>query len=198
MISTNLCTVGVQKLGRYIPAFNLPRNKDICIGMTKECEKYCYAKRYHFKGETVIAKYNDNYRRTKLPGFKETMIQELKHYSFQSIDRLRLHSSGDFYSQEYLDNWKQIAYSVPDITIVAYTRSYQLDYSNTPDNLKLFYSLDSSTVNFPDTLKRWAIVYHKKDHLKNTIPNTFICKSHCHSCKACFVESKKDVIFFRH
>jgi hypothetical protein len=55
---------------------------------------------------------------------------------------VRIHDSGDFHSQAYLDAWKDAARFFPNVTFYAYTKSLHLDlHNNLPYNFKLVQSL---------------------------------------------------------
>jgi len=54
---------------------------------------------------------------------------------------IRIHSSGDFYSQEYLDEWLRIIHNNPNVTFYAYTKMVQMFNDNEiPNNFKVIYS----------------------------------------------------------
>ncbi|KKK42505.1 hypothetical protein LCGC14_1588270, partial [marine sediment metagenome] len=46
----------------------------------------------------------------------------------REIKIVRLHDTGDFYSQGYLDKWSCIARTLPNTRFYAYTKSLQLDF----------------------------------------------------------------------
>ena len=54
---------------------------------------------------------------------------------------VRLHDSGDFYSQEYLDAWATIAATFPRVIFYAYTKSLHLSFDNVPANLHIIQSV---------------------------------------------------------
>jgi hypothetical protein len=57
----------------------------------------------------------------------------------------RIHSAGDFFSQEYLNMWYRIAGQFPLIKFLAFTKNFALDYAGKPDNMVIMFSV------FPDT-----------------------------------------------
>lgn len=165
--------------------------------MTTKCKKYCYVNRHHFNYKNVINKYTSNYKQSQLDTFTERIITELKLQQFAGINRFRIHVSGDFYNQEYVNNWYKIIRKFPGISFTAYTRSYQLDFRYKPKNLHLFYSIDDSTKFYNPTIKRRAYVV-KRDQYTPCQDNSYTCKSECFKCKACFVPAKKNVLFIQH
>lgn len=58
---------------------------------------------------------------------------------------VRVHESGDFYSQEYLEKWKQIWRLTPDVKYLAFTKSFHLDFIGIPKNVSIYNSVDETT-----------------------------------------------------
>jgi len=67
-----------------------------------------------------------NYRLSLLPYFADMCIYELE--CRPVIRYLRIHDSGDFYSQGYLNKWRKIAEAVPNVIFYAYTKSLHLNF----------------------------------------------------------------------
>ena len=59
--------------------------------------------------------------------FVSDAISDLTYHAKRGINVVRLHDSGDFYSQEYLDAWKAVAKALPDMVFYAYTKSLHLN-----------------------------------------------------------------------
>ena len=70
------------------------------------------------------------------------MIQELRK---NDIKIARCHESGDFYNQIYLNKWIDIWKATPDIKYLAFTKSFHLDFSEVPQNVAIYNSVDSTT-----------------------------------------------------
>lgn len=104
------------------------------------CKQFCYAQqgRYIFDGPRKAMQ--RRYLATLRPNFVEKMSSEISRK--KTITHLRIHSSGDFYSKEYLDKWVIIAKRFPKITFYAYTKSVSLvkEYGRLPRNFKIVYS----------------------------------------------------------
>ena len=100
---------------------------------------------------------------------------------------MRIHESGDFYNQEYLDKWIQIANSVNDKKFLAFTKSHMLTFNNIPDNMTVMYSIYPDTYKRLSGLRKFYTVY-KEEVVKNALK----CPSECHSCLYCW-NGKKDV-----
>jgi hypothetical protein len=105
--------------------FSLPMGKT-CPG-AMDCLEYCYMIFiYRLRGDVCRNAHNRNFKLSKLPCFPAVAIHELK--ARQYIKRLRLHDSGDFYSQGYLNKWYKIAVACPEVLFYCYTKSLHLDF----------------------------------------------------------------------
>ena len=134
-------SIGNRKLPRTIAIFNLPRLLT-CPWATYLCKTICYARKAERKAfPKCLPQRTLNYILSLQTGFPEIIIKTLRKIKQKKI---RIHESGDFYSQEYLDKWFKIMKSFPEKTFVAYTKS-MLDFSQKPDNFILFFSMDKST-----------------------------------------------------
>lgn len=200
-----ILSTSVDKLGATLPAFNLPV-LTTCPGKTVACSKYCYARRHHYAMGKIKNKLSENFALSKRHDFSGLVIAELtilkQYYRDRgvTIDRFRIHTAGDFYSQAYLNKWSEVVKKFPAINFVAYTRSYKLDFSKMPKNLILYYSRDNTTKHgSPKGITRTATVIPKKE-LSEIIPEkSFICRSKCYKCKACYIQGHGlSVIFPKH
>jgi len=195
-----MLTCGNRKLGEKIYNFNLPRSS--CLHKTSDCEKYCYAKRNFWNCQGVINSMGRNFDLTKTKNFVKVISAQISYLKVKDdIEFIRIHSSGDFYSQEYWDNWNEIATQHPDIGFLAYTRNYEIDCSKRVDNFKMYYSIDKSTTKLNSTIKLTAHIVDdvpvKKHMMKMPETNSFMCDSKCKQCKFCY-SSNLNVTFVRH
>lgn len=135
--------------GEYkILSFGLPADYDAvlmgerintCPG-AQACRGVCYAKQGRYMMPNVYNARMNNLRASVLPGFVDNVVAEIKRR--RTYNTIRIHDSGDFYSQEYYNRWCDIARALPDHTFYAYTKSMHLDlYSNKPSNLRIVQSL---------------------------------------------------------
>ena len=145
---------GNTKIDKGIGIFNLPRGKT-CPGRTPLCSKACYI----IRAETAYPDYVDKDTGEEMQGLRSSTEKRLRlsqHPDFieiisdeisrrHSIKDIRIHSSGDFYSQKYLDDWFEIALRNPDRNFMAYTKSWELDFGARPENFHLLWSLDPSS-----------------------------------------------------
>lgn len=125
-----------------IVAFNLPVRKT--CPMAKYCLSDCYAYSLTKRYKSCATKYQYNYEQSLKDDFVARINDELSN-DWYLATYVRIHSSGDFYSVEYLDKWVKIAMSNPSITFYAYTKSVSIvkDYESKnglPKNLSITYS----------------------------------------------------------
>ena len=105
------------------------------------CRGVCYAKQGTYLFKNVREARMFNLEASFLPTFGLNLVADLLKVS-RKYNTVRIHDSGDFHSQEYLDAWKVAAYAFPNVTFYAYTKSMHLDlFSNLPSNFKLVQSL---------------------------------------------------------
>ena len=98
---------GNTKMGN-IYNFNLPAIIT-CPGATEICLDKCYAKKGRYIFSNVKNKYYKNLAISLGSNFDKIMSAQLKYmsYNIPEEDRIiRVHSSGDFYSIEYVRKYK--------------------------------------------------------------------------------------------
>ncbi len=101
--------------------FNLPAvalkqedgGKIICCEAPDTCKRVCYAKRDQ-RYTKVYSNRKENYELSLKDDFAQIMIDNIKLvlHEYENSDVkvvYRIHESGDFYSEEYLDKWVEIA-----------------------------------------------------------------------------------------
>ncbi len=125
-------------------SFNLPAYKSadgfhVCP-KAGGCASLCYARQGRYMMPSVAAPREFNL--TKVRGNLQTFVRE----AVEDLQRLnnkivRIHDSGDFFSQEYLDAWLSICRQLPDKVFYAYTKSMHLNFSKKPRNLKVVQSV---------------------------------------------------------
>ena len=104
------------------------------------CKGVCYAKQGRYLMGNVRAAKMRNLNASFTASFVIDMITALK--SKRSYNTVRVHDAGDFYNQEYLEKWYEIARSIPHLKFYAYTKALHLDlWSNKPDNFQIIQSL---------------------------------------------------------
>jgi hypothetical protein len=109
--------------------------------------------------------------------FRETIAGEL---SRRHWDRVRIHDTGDFYSQQYLDDWRWIMGQTPDKQFFAYTKNVPLfkKQDDLPANLHVVYSLGGRWDFMVDLDKDWhSRIFENEEEAKKAgyqpSPNEF-------------------------
>ena len=123
-------------------SFGLPAGESrtgfvVCFG-AGACKNPCYARQGFYTMATVAEPREFNLEQSKGPDFVRHAVADLASIK-QSI--IRIHDSGDFYSQEYLDKWATVAGFYPHKTFYAYTKSLKLDFSKLPHNFRIVQSM---------------------------------------------------------
>jgi hypothetical protein len=99
-------------------AFGLPA-KRTCPN-AGDCKKICYASKGFYLMPNVKKAQESRFELTKnLPLFAIVADDQIKKYK---ISILRIHDSGDFYSDAYLETWFRIMRSNPQTRFYAYTK----------------------------------------------------------------------------
>jgi len=175
------------KLG-LIPSFSLPTascNKKYV--KMQGCHKYCYAKKIERLYPCALKKYQDNYKQSLKAGFVDKISHELKFLG----DVIRIHVSGEFYSQEYFNKWVTIIKRFPHKTFYAYTKNLDIDHSQKPKNLILILSDDSFI---------WRDIHKDYDKVTTLQPvkKAIKCPSSCSDCLKCINPDKGIIHFKKH
>jgi hypothetical protein len=131
------------------------------------CAQYCYARNGTYLFRNVLAAHTANLDRVlnNPEQWQSDMIEELKKKKYRPTGQprldlvgmsnnvwlvdwvlkggsaIRIHDSGDFFADWYLDLWIGIAQVHPDVMFYAYTKEIELCKSRQyPDNFHLIYS----------------------------------------------------------
>ena len=103
-----------------------------------DCRLICYAKKGSYRYPCVIHKRLLALAWTFTDGWVGKAIDDLSKTKMKAV---RIHDSGDFYSQEYLRNWFEIADCHPEKLFYAYSKSLHLDWTEKPKNFILAQSV---------------------------------------------------------
>ena len=126
--------------------FNIPAGKKWC---SMECPG-CYAMKEQKRYPSTLIARTGRYEASLQEDFVDRIVYELK-YAKKKPKYYRIHASGEFYSQEYVDKWQKIAEQFPEITFYAYTkRKKHFDFSKilAMDNFILIDSLHWGKLNY--------------------------------------------------
>lgn len=95
-----------------------------CCPMAGECAKVCYARNGTYLFSNVRNRHIRNllYVLEDMAGWSRQMIEEIASKRFSHGRRVRIHDAGDFFSDEYLLAWLEIAASAPDVGFYCYTK----------------------------------------------------------------------------
>tara|TARA_R110002020_G_scaffold113236_1_gene260235 strand:- start:9292 stop:11391 length:2100 start_codon:yes stop_codon:yes gene_type:complete len=135
--------------------FKKPASWDKNVKPGPQAEIMCYAARAQgqYPGANVQAFKNlDLLKRMKT---KEKManliIKSMEYHGLANTDILRIHEAGDFFSQDYLDAWIEVAKRMPQTLFYAYTVSlpyYMARKNSLPKNFKVIASMDKHNEKF--------------------------------------------------
>jgi hypothetical protein len=128
---------GNSKLGD-MAMFNLPATKQVC-GRT--CPG-CYAIREQQRYPTVLPAREARYEASKKDDFADIVRKEIRSMRVQP-KHFRIHASGEFYSQGYVDTWESVAKDFPNIIFYAYTKRKKEFNFSTIESLSNVVIIDS-------------------------------------------------------
>jgi hypothetical protein len=138
-----------------IPAWRSESGLNTCPQAT-HCVAGCYARQGTYQFPVVKRARENMLSATRTKGFIEAVSFELSGIVRRKPNTsilVRVHDSGDFYSETYQRNWYTIAASNPEVHFYAYTKcvtqSLLLNHVQ-PVNFRLIYSLGGAQDNLID------------------------------------------------
>tara|TARA_R100001082_G_scaffold23430_1_gene11407 strand:- start:252 stop:974 length:723 start_codon:yes stop_codon:yes gene_type:complete len=170
-----------------LPAFKA-QGVTMCPG-AGACAGPCFARSGHYLFNRRKENEWDNYITTQMPQFISMMNHELRNLKPTLI---RIHDSGDFYSDTYFMQWLLVARMNPSHYFYAYTKSWEETrhwrylHANDlqPDNFQLVYSYGGK---HDDKLT----AYNQDNH--NPLPVSKIFKTEEEAIKAAYTPSPTDL-----
>jgi len=181
-----------KKLGKSVAIFNLPPLKT-CTP-TEWCKKLCYAMRGKHGLPNVKVGVAFRLQESKKKGFVGKAVKAIK----GKRKYVRIHASGDFYSEEYVKKWIDIALKCPDTLFLAFTKRRDLERPIKAlaklKNVKVRESLDCSQTKPTMGLKFAAVDNFKTPRRKEVIN----CAGGCPECGYRCWHENKDVILPQH
>ena len=184
---------------KSISSFSLTPIKS-CVNF-KYCSKKCYALKAYKAYPNTKKAYDRNFRIAKdnLKELKKQLINYLRDYK---QNYFRIHVAGDFFSQEYLDMWKEICKEFINIKFLAYTKAYNLKFTNKSENLEIVFStFDTMEKNIDELLMNKFKMPIARAGTENPDKEKYLsCAYNCSICKYCWhlSELKKNVFFKYH
>lgn len=199
------------------PIFDLPAIEGevdgekivVCTTALKEgynCLQFCYALRSEKRWSNVENKRNRNLEFVikNKDDFVDQISAELKVYR---PDKVRIHSSGDFFAEWYFLLWLKIAKKHKSIVFWAYSKEEWVGEIERPPNLIILYSSDDVDV-FPekppgfDNIAYIVSKGNRKNEDRSLRPNcpyqydkTIRCNRGCNKCMR---KSEHPIIFEQH
>lgn len=155
---------------------------------------------------TKIAHDRNTYLSTK-DNFVKNFITCLDYLSMSvTYKYARLHEGGDFYSQQYVDKIFEVVESQPNTQFLAYTKSFDLDFNNKPENLTLYNSVWGNEKEYTEQADKElpkTFVIKNEEEIPQVVEqynlnNYFVCPAtDCSKCRVCW-KGEKDIIFIEH
>lgn len=105
-----------------IPAYRSAKGFKTCPN-AGACAKGCYATQGAYIFSNVAKVFEARLKLAQSPRFTKIMHAEIQR---RGVERLRIHDSGDFFSQEYLDSWLIIIKANPGTEFYCYTKMVSL------------------------------------------------------------------------
>ena len=187
---------GNTKMGK-IPSVSLPPIKS-CINCDS-CARDCYAlKAYRLYKNTRVA-YDHNFDLARddsaeyFNGIRSYLTK--KKPSF-----FRWHVSGDIISQSYLNNMVKVALEYPEITFLAFTKHFRLDYRKVPNNLSIVFSMWPGMKKPVHKTGVSGFAWMQDGTEKRCPRGAIECPGNCETCGMCFQIAKigGHVVFKKH
>jgi hypothetical protein len=132
-----------------LPAFAIKltngENFNVCPN-AGACSSFCYARNGTYLFSNVRGRHiaNLEYILEDPQGWYEQMLAEVQHPK-KAGKFIRIHDAGDFFSEEYLELWLEIARNTPEVTFYCYTKEVamfkRMVEPNCPANFRYLYSM---------------------------------------------------------
>ena len=117
---------------------------------------------------------------------------------------IRVHSSGDFFSQDYIEMWKQIANHNPNALFWAYTRSWRVNELENGirelsklSNFQIIASVDY-TENLPIDMRYCIVGESESGKGMFNCPEQYLSGIQCVDCRQCYTYQNTNIYFAKH
>lgn len=182
----NLLIAGNSTMPRSVGIWNLPA-LETCTP-SDWCRENCYALQNRYTWRCVQEAYKWRYEMSLRRSFAQDMIDEI--HRRRSLEWIRVHISGDFYSTTYVDKWAEVAGEFPNIIFRTNTKRQDLLSQMVkvfPKNFVVRESVDV-TRNATGLVPTASIA-------GTPVTGTFIvCCNNCEKCKFyCWTHSNQNV-----
>ena len=189
--------VGNAKLSKKILNWSILAGMEVC---NRECNG-CYALNQQRRWPSVMRRYLDNYTFSKSHTFGVCINAELK-YQYPDKPYVRIHTAGEFYSQEYVNKWFDVVRANPEKIFYAYTkRLADFDFSalGAEPNMILIDSLHYKAINFGsfDDFSKVQKEFPDAVLCPDTAGQDVVCGE---SCTVCMTKEaqEKGIYFIKH
>ena len=147
-----------------IPAFKSASGMFTCPN-AGACAKGCYALAGAYRFSNVAKTFEARLVVTLSNDFVDAMLKEIDNCK---AERIRIHDSGDFYSEEYLHRWLKIIKARPNVEFYAYTKMVtMLKFHELPKNFTVIFSFGGTQDKLIDVTKdRHSLVFESVADLK--------------------------------
>ena len=195
--ANKLLTMGNHKLGGKIASFSLPASQGVCGRICTGC----YALKAQKIYPAVLPSREKKYFASQQTTFQSRVVESIKKLQ---PDYIRIHDSGEFYSQEYIEKWAEIAKHSPSFIFYTYTKrlgDFNFRKLKQQPNVVIIDSLHGGSINFGKKEKRPKDMFLCPDHkgsVERTVqPKDPICGT---LCTYCMTKSAEDtgVYFVQH
>ena len=126
------------------------------------CAKGCYALAGAYRFSNVAQAFERRLAVTQSNEFIDLMLKEI---DANRAERIRIHDSGDFYSEEYLQRWLTIMRARPNVEFYAYTKMitmFKFHAPYLPKNFTVIYSFGGTQDRLIDVKRdRHSLVFEK-------------------------------------
>tara|TARA_R100000951_G_scaffold16761_1_gene13375 strand:- start:235 stop:840 length:606 start_codon:yes stop_codon:yes gene_type:complete len=155
--------MGVRLFNFGITAYKSQSGKLTCPFADK-CIKYCYAQKGSYSWGNVKPAFEKRYELTKTDRFVDEISKEIVR---KKPDFIRVHDSGDYYSNKYRDKWFTLMSRFKDVKFYSYTNSIPLFRGkDLPDNFCTIYSDGGKLAHTIDkTTERHSMVFKGIDEM---------------------------------
>jgi len=158
------------------------------------CKSKCYALKAYRQYPASKKAWDNNLEQARMPN-GIFFIQLDNYLASKKPKYFRIHVAGDFFSQNYLDNWKLLVAKYPDTKFLAFTKSFHLDYSKLPKNLKIIFSvfkgMNEKSIPLTGSRSYAGEVIGKRKN--ETILN---CTGKCDQCGICWQLPNNHSVYF--
>jgi hypothetical protein len=149
-----------------IPAYQSNTGLKTCPN-AGACAKGCYALAGAYRFSNVAQAFERRLTATQSDNFIISMLADIDK---QRAERVRIHDSGDFYNEEYLNRWIKIIEARPSVLFYAYTKMISMikrRQKDLPKNLTIIFSFGGTEDRLIDVDKdRHSLVFESVEQLQ--------------------------------